>query len=178
MDIVGIFNLFRKHVIILIGDKMAIAKVKEYLKEYGLDKRIIEMDESLATVHLASLALNTKDERIAKTLAFKTADKYLVIVMAGDMKIDNAKYRSYFHTKAKMLDKEEVLKVTGHEIGGVCPFALNKNVEVYLDESLKRFDTVFPACGSLNSAIELSLAELSACTNYKAWIDVTKKIDG
>jgi len=153
---------------------MAIDKVKEYFSKYGIDNRIIEFSVSSATVQLAALALNTKEERIAKTLSFWINDKPVLIVMAGDVKIDNQKFKETFHTKAKMLAYEEAEPIIGHAVGGVCPFGINKDVTVYLDESLKRFDTVFPACGSNNSAIELSIEELEKYSNYTDWIAVTK----
>lgn len=149
-------------------------KVKEYLKKYNLDDKIIEFSESTATVELAAKALNCEEARIAKTLSFKLKDKYIVIVTAGDVKIDNAKYRNQFGEKAKMLHFEEVLDAIGHPVGGVCPFALNENVGIYLDESLKRFKTVFPACGSSHTAIEIEPLRLEEITNCISWVDVTK----
>lgn len=156
---------------------MSINKVKEYFKQYNMEDKILEFEVSSATVELASIALNTKPERIAKTLAFWQDNKPICIVTAGDMKIDNQKYKATFGTKAKMLAFDEAENVIGHAVGGVCPFAINDNVLVYLDESLKRFDTVFPACGSSNSAIELSIDELEkyAC-NFLSWVDVCKSI--
>lgn len=127
-----------------------------------------------ATVELAAKALNCEPCRIAKTLSFSTNENPILIVMAGDAKIDNSKYKAYFKTKAKMLSPKEVETLIGHGIGGVCPFAINDNVSVYLDESLKRFNTVFPACGSSNSAIELTINELENLSNYTSWIDVSK----
>ena len=153
---------------------MAIEKVKEYFKKYDMDKRIQEFEVSSATVELAAKALNCKPERIAKTLSFKVDEQPILIVVAGDAKIDNAKYKARFNKKAKMLSFEEVEPVIGHGVGGVCPFAINEGVIVYLDESLKRFETVYPACGSSNSAIELTIEELEKYSNYSAWIDVCK----
>jgi len=153
---------------------MAIEKVREYLKKYGVDDRIQEFNVSSATVELAAKALGCEPVRIAKSLSFKADGKYLVIVTAGDAKIDNAKYKATFNTKAKMLSPEETIENIGHAIGGVCPFGVNNEVFVYLDESLKRFETVFPACGSSNSAIELSIAELEKYSGYTGWIDVCK----
>lgn len=153
---------------------MSIEKVKNYFKDFGLEDRIREFDTSSATVELAAAALNCQPERIAKSLSFIVKDKPVIIVTAGDVKIDNKKFKEFFATKAKMIDKDRVEDLIGHEVGGVCPFALKDGVEVYLDQSLKRFDTVFPACGSSNSAIELSIEELEKCSNYKAWIDVCK----
>lgn len=154
---------------------MSANKVKEYLKKYNLDNKIITVDGTSKTVKLAAEALGTKEERIAKTLSFELKDKYIVIVTAGDVKIDNAKYRHTFGEKAHMVNAEEVEEKIGHPVGGVCPFALNEGVEVYLDNSLKAYQTVFPACGATNNAIELTIEELEKTTNYKAWIDVAKK---
>ena len=156
---------------------MSLLKVKEYLKKYGIDNRIVELDESSATVELAAKALNTKPERIAKTLSFIVNDKVVLIVTSGDTKIDNSKFKEYFKTKAKMIEREKVGILVGHEAGGVCPFGVNNGVEVYLDKSLKRFKTIFPACGSSNSVIELTIEELEKYSNCKEWIEVFKKID-
>ncbi|MDU5099506.1 MAG: YbaK/EbsC family protein [Peptoniphilus grossensis] len=153
---------------------MSIEKVKNYFKDFGIEDRIREFETSSATVELAAAALNCQPERIAKSLSFIVKDKPVIIVTAGDVKIDNKKFKEFFATKAKMIDKDRVEELIGHEVGGVCPFAINEGVEVYLDKSLKRFVTVFPACGSSNSAIELSIEELEKCSNYKAWLDVCK----
>ena len=153
---------------------MAIEKVKEYFKKYDMDNRIQEFEVSSATVELAAKALNCKPERIAKTLSFKVDEQPILIVVAGDAKIDNAKYKSRFNKKAKMLAFDEVEAIIGHGVGGVCPFAINEGIEVYLDESLKRFETVYPACGSSNSAIELTIEELEKYSNYISWVDVCK----
>ena len=153
---------------------MAIEKVREYFEQFGISDKIKEFDESSATVELAAHALNTEPCRIAKTLSFMLNDKAILIVTAGDAKIDNHKYKAFFGAKAKMLKPEEVDELVGHHIGGVCPFAVNDGVTVYLDESLKRFETVFPACGSGNSAIELTIPDLEKYSNYLAWIDVCK----
>ena len=153
---------------------MAIEKVKEYLKKWNLEDRVQEFDVSSATVDLAAQALGVKSERIAKTLALATKEGDIVIVTAGDVKIDNPKFKAYFHQKAKMLSPEETLRATGHAIGGVCPFALPPQTKVYLDVSLKRFETIFPACGSANSAIELTPDMLETCSGECEWIDVTK----
>lgn len=153
---------------------MSIAKVREYLKEYGYDEKILEFSVSSATVELAALALNTEPKRIAKTLSFMVEDSPILIVCAGDTKIDNSKYKSVFSCKAKMLGYEEVESLIGHAVGGVCPFGINEGVKVYLDESLKRFSTVFPACGSASSAIELSIDELEMLSHPTSWIDVCK----
>lgn len=153
---------------------MSIEKVKAYFKTYGMEERIQEFEVSSATVTLAAQALGCDEARIAKTLSFHVGDKVVLIVAAGDTKIDNSKYKAQFNTKAKMLAFEEAESLIGHAVGGVCPFAVNDGVEVYLDESLKRFDTVFPACGSANSAIELSIDELEKYSDCIAWIDVCK----
>lgn len=155
---------------------MSIEKVKEYLKSFDKDSDVIELDESSATVSLAAHALGTAPERIAKTLSFasKEADTCILIVCAGNAKIDNSKFKCIFGIKAKMLGADDVLTLTGHEIGGVCPFANPPSANVYLDTSLKRFETVFPACGSSNSAIELTIEELEKLSHYIEWVDVTK----
>lgn len=153
---------------------MSIEKVREYFKTKGIDERIQEFEVSSATVALAAKALHCEENRIAKTLSFHMGQKVILIVAAGDAKIDNAKYKAQFGTKAKMLSFDEAEPFVGHAIGGVCPFAVNAGVETYLDVSLKRFKTVFPACGSPNSAIELSLEELEEYSDFIKWIDVCK----
>ncbi len=153
---------------------MAIDKVREYFRQYHKEGRIQEFDVSSATVELAAEALHCEPCRIAKTLSFLVGGHPVLIVMAGDARIDNAKFKARFQTKAKMLTPEEVEAMVGHVVGGVCPFAVNEGVEVYLDESLKRFETVFPACGSSNSAIELTIEELERYSGSLAWIDVGK----
>jgi len=153
---------------------MLIEKVKAYFEAYGIAHKIQEFETSSATVELAAKALNCEPARIAKTLSFKAGDKYILIVAAGDTKVDNAKYKELFKTKAKMLSADEALEHVGHAIGGVCPFAVNVGVEIYLDISLKRFENVFPACGSCNSAIELTIAELEKYSGSKQWVDVGK----
>lgn len=153
---------------------MAIERVKEYFKKFGMEKKIQEFETSSATVELAALALNCEPERIAKSLSFKIDEKAILIIAAGDAKVDNVKYKSVFHVKAKMLTIDEVEELIGHAVGGVCPFGINNNVDVYLDISLKRFDTVFPACGSSNSAIELTINEMEKYSNYIEWVDVCK----
>ena len=135
---------------------------------------MLELPESSATVELAAHALHTQPERIAKTLSFHAGDRVVLIVAAGDAKIDNSKYKANFKTKAKMLEPDEAEPLTGHAVGGVCPFAVNDGVDVYLDKSLKRFPSVFPACGSANSAIELTIPELEQCSGFVGWIDVCK----
>ncbi len=153
---------------------MAIDKVKEYFRQYNMEDRIKEFDVSSATVELAARALGCEGKRIAKSLTFLVDDKAIIIIAAGDAKIDNPKYKTVFSTKAKMLSYEQVEEYIGHAVGGVCPFAIKDSVTVYLDESLKRFETVFPACGSSNSAIELTIPELEKYSNYTEWIDVCK----
>ena len=153
---------------------MSLDKVKKYFKEYKIDNRIIELPTSSATVKEAAESLHAEECRIAKTLSFLVDSKPILIVTAGDAKIDNSKYKGFFSKKAKMIPAENVNDLIGHNIGGVCPFAINDNVTVYLDESLKRFETVYPACGSSNSAIELTIKELEKYSNYNSWIDVCK----
>lgn len=153
---------------------MSIERVKEYFGKFHMADRIQEFDVSSATVELAAQALNCEGCRIAKSLSFKVADKPIVIVVAGDAKVDNAKYKHQFGAKAKMLTIEEAVEMIGHAVGGVCPFAVNEGVTVYLDESLKRFETVFPACGSSNSAIELTIEELETYSGYTEWVNVCK----
>ena len=156
---------------------MSLENAKEHLKKYGLDNKIKEFDVSSATVKEAALALNCKEAEIAKTLSFLVNDKPILIVTAGNRKIDNAKFKSIFNEKAKMLKKDEVEPLIGHKVGGVCPFGVNNDVDIYLDISLKDFDIVYPACGSSNSAIPLTLKELEEASNYKEWIDVCKIIE-
>lgn len=154
---------------------VAIEKVKEYLKKWGRDSDVLEFEISSATVELAAQAVDVIPARIAKTLSFKDVQGCLLIACAGDSKIDNSKFKAQFGFKAKMLNPEEVVEFTGHEIGGVCPFAIeNPNVKVYTDISLKRFNTVFPACGSSSSAIKLTCDELYTYSQSIEWIDVCK----
>ena len=153
---------------------MAIEKVREYFRQFGMEGRVREFEVSSATVELAAAALGCEPCRIAKTLSFMTEEGPVLIVAAGDAKIDNTKYKAQFHTKAKMLTPDEAVELIGHAVGGVCPFAINDGVKVYLDESLRRFETVFPAAGSGSSAIELTLAELENYSNRTDWIDVCK----
>lgn len=153
---------------------MAIERVKAYFREHGMEERIQEFDVSSATVELAAAALHCEPQRIAKTLSFMVDGHVVLVVGAGDTKIDNSKYKAQFGTKAKMLSPEEAETLVGHAVGGVCPFAVNEGVDVYLDVSLKRFETVFPACGSGNSAIELTIPELEEHSGYKGWVDVCK----
>ncbi len=153
---------------------MSLEKVKKFFESKGLENAVMEFDVSSATVELAAKALGCEEARIAKTLSFRIDEQPVLIVTAGDVKIDNSKYKKLFHTKAKMLKFEEVEAVIGHGVGGVCPFAVNDGVKVYLDESLKRFDTVFPACGSSNSAIELNIQDLEKYSGSDGWVDVCK----
>ncbi len=155
-----------------------IEKVREYLKNYGLEDKILEFSVSSATVELAAKALNIEEGRIAKSMAFDLNGKYILVVMAGYVKTDNAKFKSVFGQKAKMVQYDLVGDIIGHKAGGVCPFAINENIEVYLDNSLKKYQTVYPACGSSNSAIELSIDELEkTAQNFKGWVDVSKVIE-
>lgn len=154
---------------------MSIERVREYLKKYNVDGKIQEFEVSSATVQLAAEALGCAPERIAKTLSFKLDEGCILIVAAGDARVDNQKYKMKFGAKAKMLTPDETEERIGHKIGGVCPFAVNEGVTVYLDESLRRFETVFPACGSSNSAIELTISELEEFSGYSEWIDVCKQ---
>lgn len=153
---------------------MAVEKVKEYFKKYGLENRVQEFDVSSATVALAAEALHCDPCRIAKTLSFAVNGQPVLVVASGDAKIDNSKYKKQFGTKAKMLSPDEVEAMVGHTVGGVCPFAVKENVVVYLDESLKRFQTIFPACGSSNSVIELTIEELEKYSFFTSWVDVCK----
>lgn len=155
---------------------MAIEKVREYFKKWNMEDRILEFDVSSATVELAAQALHCEGARIAKTLSFHVGDQAILIVTAGDTKIDNAKYKATFGTKAKMLSFEEVEPLIGHGVGGVCPFGIKEGVKVYLDESMKRFQTVFPACGSANSAIELTIPEMEQYSGYEKWVDVCRLV--
>ena len=153
---------------------MSIEKVKQYFKQFNIENKIKEFNVSSATVELAAKALNCQPGRIAKSLSFKIGDnKAVIVVAAGDVRVDNKKFKSFFQKKLKMLSGDEVKNFTGHEIGGVCPFAVNDGVDVYLDNSLKRFVTIFPACGSSNSAIEFTMEELEKySSNFKQWVDV------
>lgn len=153
---------------------MSIEKVRAYFRSVGMEDRVMEFPVSSATVELAAKALGCDPCRIAKTLSFSVGGEPVLVVTAGDTKIDNAKYKAQFGVKAKMLTAEEAVTLIGHAVGGVCPFAVNDGVRVYLDESMKRFSTVFPACGSSNSAIELTMEELERYSGYNAWVDVCK----
>lgn len=154
---------------------MAIDKVKAYFRERGMEDRVLEFDTSSATVELAAAAVGCEPARIAKTLSFRVGERVVLVVTAGDVRVDNQKFKAQFECKAKMLKADEVEPLVGHGIGGVCPFAVNEGVEAYLDESLRRFETVFPACGSANSAIELSLDELEDVANACGWVDVCRE---
>lgn len=151
-----------------------IDKARAWLSQWGLQDKILEFDTSSATVKLAAEALGVEEGRIAKTLSFDVDGKCVLIVAAGDIKVDNRKFKDTFHTKAKMLPANRVEAETGHAVGGVCPFGINEGVKVYLDESLKRFQTVFPACGSSNSAIGLTLPQLQQTSMAEDWVDISK----
>ena len=153
---------------------MSIERVKQYFEPYGMADRIREFPVSSATVELAAAALGCEGCRIAKTLSFSVDEAAVLIVAAGDARVDNGKFKAFFHTKARMLSPQEAADLVGHAVGGVCPFGVNEGVTTYLDVSLRRFETVFPACGSSNSAIELTLPELEKYSQAKAWIDVCK----
>lgn len=154
---------------------MSIEKVRAYFKPLGIEERIREFDVSSATVELAAVAVGVEGARIAKSLSFKVEDQPIIIVVAGDAKVDNSRYKAQFHTKAKMLTHQEAHERIGHDVGGVCPFALPEDVKVYLDVSMKRFETVFPAAGSSNSAVEMTCDELERyASNFAAWVDVCK----
>lgn len=154
---------------------MSVEKVKQYFAEFGMEDRVMEFPVSSATVQLASQALGCEPGRIAKTLSFLVKGKPILILMAGDEKIDNKKFKAQFGAKAKMPTADETESLIGHAAGGVCPFAVNEGIDVFLDESLKRFETVFPACGSSNSAIELTIKELETYSGYVSWVDVRKE---
>lgn len=155
---------------------MSMERARAHLEKFGFQDRIQEFTESSATVELAAQRLGVEPARIAKTLSFKVEDHAILIVAAGDVKIDNPKYKAAFHTKAKMLSHDEVEELTGHMVGGVCPFGVKEGVEVYLDESLKRFTTVFPAVGTPASAIELTIPELEQLSGYTQWVNVCKPL--
>lgn len=155
---------------------MSFQKAKEHLKKYELDKKIMEFTTSSATVQEAAKALNCTEGEIAKTLSFLIDEQPILIVVAGDAKIDNSKYKGEFHKKAKMIPFDKVENMIGHKVGGVCPFGIKEGVEVYLDVSLKKYETIYPAAGSSNSAVKVTIKELEQVSNYKKWIDVCKKI--
>lgn len=153
---------------------MSIEKVRAYFAQFDMDQRILEFPVSSATVELAAQALNCEPCRIIKTLSFNVNGTPILIAAAGDAKVDNAKYKARFGAKAKMLSRDDAAMLIGHAVGGVCPFAVNEGVQVYLDISMKRFETVFPAAGSSNSAIELTIPEMEAYSGYTDWVDVCK----
>lgn len=153
---------------------MSLERAKAHLKKWGFDKKVHEFDASSATVPLAARALGTKEERIAKTLSFDLGERIILIVTAGDAKIDNRKFRDFFSVKAKMLEVSRVEEEVGYDVGGVCPFGVNEGVDIFLDISLRRFPTIFPACGTASSAVELSPEELEKSTYESQWIDVCK----
>ena len=153
---------------------MSIAAVREYFAQFGMADQVLEFETSSATVELAAQAVGVIPARIAKSLSFKVDGKAILIIAAGDAKVDNAKFKAHFHTKAKMLTPDEVVDLIGHAIGGVCPFAIKEGVEVYLDESMKRFETVYPAAGTAASAVHLSLEELERASEALCWVDVCK----
>ncbi|MGL5437734.1 MAG: YbaK/EbsC family protein [Lachnospiraceae bacterium] len=153
---------------------MSVERVKEYLKQWDLDKEVLEFETSSATVELAAQTVGCEPSRIAKTMAFTVDGDVILVVMAGDARLDNRKYKDQFHTKALMIHKDEVKSMIGHPVGGVCPFDVIDGIDVYLDESLKRFDYVYPAAGSANSAVKLSMQQLEIASHCKEWIDVSK----
>lgn len=153
---------------------MSLERAKEYLEKYNLDDKIMLFDVSSATVKEAAKAINCKEEEIAKTLSFIVDDKPILVVVAGDSRVDNSKYKAEFHTKAKMIPFENVEEMIGHAVGGVCPFGVNENVNIYLDNSLKRFENVYPACGTSNSGIKLNVQQLEQILDYEKWIDVCR----
>ena len=153
---------------------MSIEKVRAYFAQHGLEDRIREFEVSTATVELAARAVGVEPARIAKSLSFKLDERTVLVVAAGDVKVDNVKYKTTFGSKAKMLTADEAVERIGHAVGGVCPFAVNEGVEVYLDQSMRRFETMFPAAGSSNSCIELTLPELERYAGTDRWVDVCK----
>lgn len=155
---------------------MSFDKAFNHLKNLGFEDRVYTFEVSSATVELAAQALNTEPGRIAKSLTFKVDEKPLMVICAGDVKVDNAKYKQTFGTKAKMLSREEVSELIGHEVGGVCPFGINEGVRVCLDESLEKYDIVYPACGSDNSAVKLSITDLEKASGSNDWVDVSKSM--
>ena len=156
---------------------MSIERARSHLSKHGLEERIQEFTVSSATVELAAKALNTDGARIAKTLSYLVDGGAVLVVAAGDIRVDNRKFKDTFHTKAKMLTPEQAAEMIGHAVGGVCPFGVNEGVKVYLDVSLKRFETVFPAVGTSSSAIELSIPELEEASGSIGWVDVAKDVE-
>ena len=157
------------------GRNVSVENVKSYLARLGVDDRVMEFETSSATVELAAEAVGTEPARIAKTLSFAVGDECILVVTAGDMKIDNKKFKNCFGVKAKMLSLDAVESMTGHPVGGVCPFGVKQGVKIYLDDSMKRFDSVYPAAGSSNSAVEMTCDELMQFSNAEAWVDVCKE---
>lgn len=153
---------------------MSIQKVREYFAQWGMEDRVQEISQSSATVEEAAAALHTEGKRIAKSMSFLVDNQPILVIFAGDARVDNHKFKMRFHKKATMIKHDDVERLIGHPVGGVCPFAINPGITVYLDESLQRFQTVFPACGSANSAIELTLPELETYSHAKEWVDVSK----
>ena len=156
---------------------MSIERARAHLRKWNMDGRIRELELSSATVELAAKALNVEGARIAKTLSYMVDDAPILVVAAGDIRVDNRKFKDTFHTTAKMLSADQAAELVGHAVGGVCPFGVNEGVKIYLDESLKRFETVYPAAGSGNSAIELTIPELEETSEYVSWVDVAKEVD-
>ena len=156
---------------------MSIERARAHLRKYNLEERIQEFEVSSATVELAAKALNIEGARIAKTLSYMVDGSAVLVVAAGDIRVDNRKFKDTFHTKAKMLTPEQAAELIGHAVGGVCPFGVNEGVKVYLDKSLKRFETVFPAAGSSNSAIEMTIPELEETSLCAGWVDVAKEVE-
>ena len=153
---------------------MSLEKAEKYLEEKGFLDHVIELEASTATVTEAAAALHVEPSMIAKTMSFLQNDKAVLILTEGTARVDNRKYKDTFHTKAKMMSPDEVTELVGHSVGGVCPFGVKEGVAVYLDESLKRFDVVYPACGSASSAVKLTIPELETASGYLGWIDVCK----
>lgn len=154
---------------------MSFVKAKEYIEKYGLGKNIMEFTESSATVEEAARVLGCDDDEIGKTLSFLVGEDPILILVSGKARIDNAKYKQEFKVKAKMIKFDDVERLIGHAVGGVCPFGVNDGVKVFLDESLKKHDIIYPAAGSSNSAVKLTLSELEDITNYEKWVDVCKE---
>ena len=155
---------------------MAFEKAREYLKKYSLENYVMEFDVSSATVEEAAKAVGCNEQEIAKSLSFLVEGKPILIVVSGDSKIDNSKYKAEFHAKAKMIPFEQVQELIGHAVGGVCPFGVKDGVLIYLDTSLRKCETIYPACGSSNSAVKLTLEQLEQATNFEKWVDVCKDV--
>lgn len=153
---------------------MSLERAKQHIQKYGLEDRIMEFTVSSATVGEAAKAVNCTEGEIAKTLSFIVNDKPILVVVAGDSKIDNSKYKAEFHVKAKMIPFEDVERLIGHAVGGVCPFGVNEDVTIYLDSSLKRYGIIYPACGTSSSAVKLTIEELEKASNFEKWVDVCK----